>query len=100
MKNYSRILAHNVLMIALLVSSASISFAQTAASIDAATRTEVIEGAIKALNDAYVFPEVAAKMEQAIRHRVAQKEYDSVADAGDFARLLTTHLQEISHDGQ
>ncbi|MFN0112882.1 MAG: serine hydrolase [Blastocatellia bacterium] len=98
MKNYSRILVHNLLMLALLLSSASISFGQAAASVDAAIRTEVIEGAIKALNDAYVFPEVAAKMEQAIRHRVAQKEYDSITDATQFAAKLNNDLQAVSKD--
>ncbi|MEK7829795.1 MAG: S41 family peptidase, partial [Acidobacteriota bacterium] len=102
MKNYSRVLVHSFLMIALLLSSASIGFSQPASTkavaIDAATRTEVVEGAIKALNDAYVFPEVAAKMEQSIRQRVAQREYDNATDAGVFARLLTAHLQEVSHD--
>ncbi len=102
MKNNNRILIRSSLMVALLISSNIFGFGQTAAtaatSIDAATRTEVIEGAIKALNDTYVFPEVAAKMEQSIRGRVERKEYDSVNDAGTFARLLTTHLQEISHD--
>lgn len=68
------------------------------AKLDAATRTEVIEGAIKALNEAYVFPEVAKKMEQAIRERVQQNEYGSITDAMEFARKLTDHLQEISHD--
>ncbi|MGH9799112.1 MAG: S41 family peptidase, partial [Blastocatellia bacterium] len=82
-------------MLALLLAPSV--FGQTAA-IDAATRAEVIEGAIKALNDAYVFPEVARKMEQAIRGRAQRKEYDSVIDAGTFARLLTDHLQEVSHD--
>lgn len=71
---------------------------QPTPSIDAGVRTEVIEAAIKALNDAYVFPETAKKMEQAIRDRMQRKEYDSVTDAGAFARLLTTHLQEVSKD--
>ncbi|MBP6820436.1 MAG: serine hydrolase [Acidobacteria bacterium] len=102
MKNKNRILVRSSLMVMLLISSNIFGIGQasatTAKSIDAATRTEVIEGAIKALNDTYVFPEVAAKMEQSIRERVARKEYDSVNDAGTFARLLTTQLQEISHD--
>ena len=61
-------------------------------------RNEVIEGALKALNDNYVFPETAKKMEQAIRERLARKEYDKVNDAAEFARALTAHLQEVSHD--
>ncbi|HMF92469.1 MAG TPA: hypothetical protein VKL40_17635, partial [Candidatus Angelobacter sp.] len=67
-------------------------------TIDAATRTEVIEGIVKALNDTYVYPEVATKMEQALRKHQQQKEYDSITSGRQFARTLTTHLQEVSHD--
>ncbi|MGE0129889.1 MAG: serine hydrolase [Blastocatellales bacterium] len=71
---------------------------QNGDTVDAGTRAEVIEGAIKALNDAYVFPETAKKMEQAIRERMRRKEYDSIASASSFAATLTAHLQEVSKD--
>ncbi|HKE04936.1 MAG TPA: S41 family peptidase, partial [Blastocatellia bacterium] len=67
-------------------------------TIDAATRAEVIDGVLKKLNDAYVFPEVAKKMEQAVRERVQKKEYDAITSASKFAQTLTAHLQEVSHD--
>jgi hypothetical protein len=67
-------------------------------TIDAATRTEVIDTAIRQLNERYVFPDLAKKMEQALRDRAARKEYDSVTSAKQFAELLTTHLQEVSRD--
>jgi retinol-binding protein 3 len=67
-------------------------------TIDAAARAEVIDGVLKKLNDAYVFPEVAKRMEQAIRERIQKKEYDSVTSASKFAQALTTHLQEVSRD--
>lgn len=67
-------------------------------TIDAATRSAVIEGAIKNLNDYYVFPETAKKMEQAIRERAQKKEYDQITSASALANTLTTHLQEVSHD--
>ncbi|HKQ78474.1 MAG TPA: S41 family peptidase [Blastocatellia bacterium] len=71
---------------------------QSDMTVDAATRVEVIDGVLKKLNDAYVFPEVAKKMEQAIRERVQKKEYDAVTSASKFAQTLTTHLQEVSRD--
>jgi hypothetical protein len=67
-------------------------------TIDAAARSAVIDVSLKRLNDSYVFPEVAKKMEQAIRDRVAKKEYDQVTSAKAFADLFTKHLQEVSHD--
>lgn len=67
-------------------------------TIDAAMRTQVIDGVLKRLNDSYVFPEVAKKMEQSIRERVSKKEYDQVTSAREFAMKLTTDLQAVSND--
>ena len=67
-------------------------------TIDAATRTQVIDTILKRLNDSYVFPEVAKKMEQSIRERVDKKEYDQITSAKEFATTLTKDLQTVSHD--
>ncbi len=67
-------------------------------TIDAATRKQVIEGIIKGLNENYIFPEVAKKMETMLRERVQKNEYDRITSAKEFATTLTTHLQEVSHD--
>ena len=67
-------------------------------TIDAATRTQVIDGILKRLNDSYVFPETAKKMEQAIRERVSRKEYDQITSSKEFATKLTNDLQDVSHD--
>ncbi|MEK6289245.1 MAG: S41 family peptidase [Acidobacteriota bacterium] len=67
-------------------------------TIDAATRSAVIEGALKKLNDNYVFPETAKKMEQAVRERIARKEYDQITSAKTLATTLQAHLQDVSHD--
>jgi len=66
--------------------------------IDEATRQRVIAGSIAKLNESYVFPEVAKKMEQMLRRHQKRGEYDTVRDGEKFAALLTTHLQEVSHD--
>src|SRR4030095_6551287 len=67
-------------------------------TIDAATRSAVIEGAIKRLNDSYVFPETAKKMEQALRERIGRKEYDQITSAKVLATTLQKDLQDVSHD--
>jgi retinol-binding protein 3 len=66
--------------------------------VDAATRTRVIDGAIAKLNELYVFPETAKKMEEAVRARQKKGEYDSVTDGEAFATMLTENFQEVSHD--
>src|ERR1051326_3639467 len=67
-------------------------------TLDAAARAQVIDGALKALKENYVFPEIADKMEQAIRARQQRKEYDPVTSSRNLAQLLTDHLREVSHD--
>ena len=102
MKNRDSLLLKQLATFLLVISLALPAIAQTAAqpvsTIDDAVRTEVVEGAIKALNDAYVFPEVAQKMEAAIRERIQRKEYDSITDAMQFAAKLTNDLQAVSKD--
>jgi hypothetical protein len=67
-------------------------------SIDAATRTQVIDTVLKRLNESYVFPEVAKQMEQSIRERVEKKEYDQITSAKQFVMTLTNDLQAVSKD--
>lgn len=64
--------------------------------LDAAARKEVIDTLVKRLNDAYVFPEVAAKVEQSLRSREA--EYAQITSARQFAEKLTADVQAVSHD--
>jgi retinol-binding protein 3 len=66
--------------------------------IDAAERARVIDGVVKNLNESYVYPEIAAKMSEALRARQTKGEYDAVTDGAKFALLLTDHLREVSHD--
>ncbi len=67
-------------------------------TIDAATRTAVIDNLLKKLDDSYVFPETAKRMEADIRNRVKAKEYDELASAQKFAEKLTADLRSISKD--
>lgn len=67
-------------------------------TIDAATRTEVVHGVLKRLKESYVFPEVAARMEQAVGERARKGEYDRLTSAKAFAQKLTEDLQAVSRD--
>ncbi len=67
-------------------------------TVDAAARREVIDNLLKRLNEAYVFPDTAAKMEQAVRARLARGEYDQLTSAKKFAEKLTADVQEVSRD--
>jgi retinol-binding protein 3 len=66
--------------------------------IDVATRERVITGAIAKLNEKYVFPDTAKRMEQTLHRHQKGGAYDAVAKGDKFAALLTTHLRDVSHD--
>jgi len=66
--------------------------------IDAAARQRAIDGAAAMLNEFYVFPETAKKMEETIRARQKAGEYDSITNGDAFAEKLTADLREVSHD--
>ena len=67
-------------------------------TIDARERAEVIEGALKHLDAAYIFADVAKKMRDAVSARASEKEYDGIVSAKALADKLTAHLQEVSKD--
>jgi hypothetical protein len=66
--------------------------------IDAAERKAVLDGVLDKITKNYVFPEVAKKMEAAVRDRQAKGEYDAITSSQEFARALTTHLREVCKD--
>src|SRR5690242_18361613 len=66
-------------------------------SVDSATRSAVIDSLFKQLNDEYVFPDTAKKMETDVRSRLKNGEYDNVTGSRAFAEKLTTDLQAVSH---
>ena len=68
------------------------------ATLDAATRAAVIEGAIDHMRRAYIFEDVAGKMAEALQARAAQKAYDAITSPQEFARTLTQDLQAVSRD--
>ena len=67
-------------------------------NVDAATRRKVIDGAISNLNESYVFPETAKRMEETLRTHQKKGDYDSITEGDDFANRLTDDLQAVSHD--
>src|SRR4026209_458526 len=97
----SKVIFRLAILCSLALSYAIVSFAQPEQqdlTIDAATRTQVVDTILKRLNESYVFPDVAKKMEQSIRERVTKKEYDQITSAKLFATTLTNDLQAVSHD--
>lgn len=90
-----------VLWVVLLLPATSIAQAQAEQidlPINAATRTQVIEAVLSKLNESYVLPEIAARMEQSIHTRMQKGEYNQISSSAVLAQTLTSHLREVSKD--
>ena len=94
MKTFVKTLAFISLLHAILVVGGS---AQTN-KIDTEFRTETINELLRLLKDKYSYPEVAAKMETAIRERQKRGEYDSLTDGALFAQKMTADLRSVFDD--
>ncbi|HET6180186.1 MAG TPA: S41 family peptidase [Candidatus Sulfotelmatobacter sp.] len=66
--------------------------------LDAALRHRVIDGAVTNLEKYYVYPESAKKMARALRAHESNGDDNDASDGKAFASLLTTQMQEVSHD--
>lgn len=67
-------------------------------TVTPAERKQVIDNSIAKLNEIYVFPETAKKMEQAIRARETKGEYSSITSAKQLSDKLVADLRDVSHD--
>jgi len=66
--------------------------------LDEATRQKTIDAISEKLTEYYVYPDVAAKMVQAIRDHQKRGDYSSITDGNEFADALARDLRAISHD--
>jgi hypothetical protein len=69
-----------------------------APALDAAARAQVIDALARELNARYVFPDVARKIEAAVRDKQQRGGYDGAVRPQDFAAMLTADLRETAHD--
>lgn len=69
-----------------------------APELPAGERGRLIREMGRRLEAHYVFPEVGARMAASLREHASGGDYDGVATAADFARIVTGHLRDVSHD--
>jgi hypothetical protein len=67
-------------------------------TIDAATRSTVIEGVAQKLESRYVFPDVGKKIAASLRSRGAKTRYGGITSAAALCESLTAELRSISKD--
>ena len=66
--------------------------------VDAATRSNVIDGLLHKLRTYYVFPAVATQIKQMLVERVGDGAYNTITTAAALCNKLTADAQAISHD--
>jgi hypothetical protein len=66
--------------------------------IDARMQAVIIDSVTQALNEVYVFPDVAKKMEKYLRSQYKKNAYQNITSLREFTQKLTQDLQDISHD--
>jgi hypothetical protein len=67
-------------------------------TLDAGERERVVENAAKVLNASYVYPDVAKRMEAALRLGQKRGAYQGISDGEVFAYRLSDDLIAVSHD--
>ncbi len=67
-------------------------------AISSATRSQIIERALQAMNETYVFPDKAKAAADLIRQRVAAGAYNNVTSGRALARQLSADLLEATSD--
>jgi len=68
-------------------------------TLDAAQRARIIDRLAAALNEQYVFPETAKKMEARLRERLKAGAYDRITRPQEFEDVVTGDMRAVSKDG-
>lgn len=63
-----------------------------------ALRGAIVDSLSKALDETYVFPDVAKKMEEEMRGNLKKGAYDDAKTIAEFCALLMDDLRGVSHD--
>jgi hypothetical protein len=79
--------------------SAQAGAAEEQSTIDGAVKSAIIDSLTAALNEIYVFPDVAKKIEKDLRNKLKKKKYDDIRTIEEFTQRLTEDMEEIAHDG-
>jgi hypothetical protein len=78
----------------------SVAFGQEpkALTLDAAKKQAIVDEIASLLNKNYIFAETAKKMDEKIRGRLRNGDYDKLSGAPEFAQAVSRDLGEVSKD--
>lgn len=66
--------------------------------VDYKTQAAIIDTVTKALNEIYIFPDIAKKMKKLVRKNLKSGKYKKIISLVEFTVQLTNDLQSVSHD--
>jgi hypothetical protein len=66
--------------------------------LDASIRQKTIDAICAKLTQYYVYPDLAAKMIEAVQEHQKKGDYNSITDGNEFADALSRDLRAVSHD--
>jgi hypothetical protein len=66
--------------------------------MNAEKRAAIVEKVVEQLNEYYIDPEMAAKLEEHLRQELSEGRYDDFGELQPFVRQLTADLREVSND--
>lgn len=66
--------------------------------VDRAMRTQTIDALVAELNQHYVFPATAKRIETVLRKRQQEGKYDAISNGMRFASQLTADMASVAHD--
>ena len=87
-----------VLFFILIFSSFSWSSPFQETHLEKSTKAAIIDWMCLKLDEIYVFPDVAKKMEEYLRYKLKNGDYDSITDPRAFTQVLRGDLIKVSHD--
>ena len=97
----SKMIRWVVIVVAVLALWVSLALGQEAKAptLDAAKKQAVVDEISSLLNKEYIFADTAKKIEEALRTRLKNGEFDKLDAAPAFAQAVSQTLSEVSKDG-
>jgi hypothetical protein len=86
-------IATGIIVSALALAPVLGSSRQADMQITAASREQLIESLIRVVNESYVFPDMAKRVDAAVRKQQRRGVYDGISSAQQLAEVLTYELQ-------
>ncbi len=76
-------------------------FALRSADVEPLTKefkSQTVEALASAMNEQYVFPELAKKIDADLKSQLAKGEFASIEKGDEFAKLLTDNMNALTKD--